>query len=51
VNDRQNKLLLECYRSGQVSEAQWVQHLKDDPELAAYVAEVEKGVDRARRND
>lgn len=23
-------LLLQCYRSGQISEAQWQQHLKDE---------------------
>jgi hypothetical protein len=29
--------LLACYRSGQMSEAQWAQHLRD-PLFAAYVA-------------
>jgi hypothetical protein len=30
--------LLACYRSGQMTEAQWQAHLRDDPALAAYVA-------------
>jgi hypothetical protein len=25
------ELLLACYRSGQVSETQWQEHLKDEP--------------------
>lgn len=29
-------LLIECYRSGQVSERQWSEHLKDEL-FAAYV--------------
>jgi len=29
-------LLIECYRSGQVSERQWAEHLKDEV-FAAYV--------------
>jgi len=32
-------LLYACYLSGQVSEAQWVQHLADTPGLAEFVAE------------
>lgn len=31
-------LLIECYRSGQISEAAWQQHLREDPKLAADVA-------------
>lgn len=27
-------LLWACYRSGQISERQWQEHLRDDPKLA-----------------
>lgn len=29
-------MLVQCYRSGQVSEAQWEGHIKDEPGLAEY---------------
>lgn len=35
-NDNEHLNLLAAYRSGQVSEAQWVQHLAD-PEFKAFV--------------
>lgn len=31
------ELLLACYRSGQMSEAQLQEHMRDDPSFAAYV--------------
>jgi hypothetical protein len=32
-----HEALLACYKSGQMSEAQWVAHLRD-PLFAAYIA-------------
>jgi hypothetical protein len=40
--DRHKQLLHECYLTGQMSEAQWQQHLREDPELAAFVADKSK---------
>ncbi len=37
-----NQLLLECYLSGQISEMQWQQHLRESPELAAMYDEAVK---------
>jgi hypothetical protein len=31
--------LLACYRSGQMSEAQFQEHMRDDPAFADYVRE------------
>ncbi|NRQ13472.1 hypothetical protein [Ensifer sesbaniae] len=35
LNDEQ-RLLIEAYRSGQVPEAAWQEHLEHDPQLARY---------------
>ena len=35
LNDDQ-RLLIEAYRSGQVPEAAWREHLEHDPQLARY---------------
>ena len=37
--DRHKEQLYECFLSGQISAAQWEQHLREDPELAAFVAD------------
>ena len=37
MNTRHHRLLLDCYLSDQVSEAQWTEHLKD-PEFMKFVA-------------
>ncbi len=29
----EQELLVDCYRSGQISERQWQEHLKEDPKL------------------
>ena len=39
--ERYNKLLYQCYLSDQVSEAQWTEHLRDNPGLINYVKEQE----------
>jgi hypothetical protein len=30
---QQQQLLIACYRSGQITERQWQEHLKEDPKL------------------
>ena len=30
----EQELLVTCYRSGQISERQWQEHLKEDPKLS-----------------
>jgi hypothetical protein len=35
-------LLLACYHSGQMSEAQMQAHMRDDPSFASYVREKAK---------
>lgn len=47
AQERHNRLLLECYRSGQISEAQWQMHLNEDPGLAEYVYDALSPSDRA----
>jgi hypothetical protein len=37
-------LLIECYRSGQIEESAWQEHLDEDSDLAAYFREPVKGV-------
>ena len=37
MNTRHHRLLLDCYLSGQVSAAQWTEHLKD-PDFAKFFA-------------
>jgi len=37
MNERHHRLLLDCYLSGQVSEAQWQEHLKDR-DFAEFIA-------------
>ena len=35
-----HETLLACYNSGQMTDAQMQQHMRDDPAFAAYVAAV-----------
>ncbi|AXV16028.1 hypothetical protein CYG48_10190 [Neorhizobium sp. SOG26] len=35
---REQELLVQCYRSGQIDADQWRIHLEEDPALAAYFA-------------
>jgi hypothetical protein len=35
------ELLLQCYRSGQISERQWQEHLKDEA-FAAWIRNIEQ---------
>lgn len=37
MTDRQSRLLIECYLTGQINEKQWQQHLADDASLRDYV--------------
>jgi hypothetical protein len=38
AKEAHNRLLIECYQSGQLSERQWDLHCKEDPTLAALFA-------------
>jgi hypothetical protein len=35
----QQLLLIDCYRSGQIEESAWQEHLDEDSDLAAYFRE------------
>ena len=35
--NEQYELLWQCYKSGQISEKQWQEHLKEDPDLVDYL--------------
>lgn len=37
---REYELLLQAYKSGQITEAQWRRHLDEDPAFAAFVQRV-----------
>lgn len=36
--DDHHRMLIECYRSGQISEAAWQEHLDTDPKLREKIA-------------
>ncbi len=37
--NKQQLLLVDCYRSGQIDESAWQEHLDEDSDLAAYFRE------------
>lgn len=38
MNEEKFELLWQCYKSGQISEKQWQEHIKNDPGFADWLS-------------